>query len=199
MIDQREHKKALRAQLREMMQGIDVHELRDKSDAAAARLFGTVEFDEATTIMIFLSIPNEIDTCPIAMRAWQTRKTVTVPLVSFEQRHMIPVELKSLNDPMETGRLGVRHPTNGQPIPVDDIDLVVVPGLGFDLEGHRLGRGAGFYDRFLSQPSFNGTACALAIDEQVVDLIPAMNHDVAVEMLVTDKRLVRFGKVRNRG
>ncbi|HNQ21748.1 MAG TPA: 5-formyltetrahydrofolate cyclo-ligase [Phycisphaerae bacterium] len=72
------------------------------------------------------------------------------------------------------------------------VDLMVVPGLGFDEYGNRLGRGRGFYDRFLAHPEFAGIACALAFEEQVCPTIPAGPLDRRVSMLVTDAKVRRF-------
>jgi len=187
-----EHKKALRADLREQLRRIDAQELRRRSADAAARLTHTDAFAGAGAIMIFLPLAYEIDARPVAVRAWQTGKTVTVPQVGYAQRRMIPLEIRSLAEPMDTDRHGVQTPTHGRPIPVEMIDLVVVPGLAFDRAGHRLGRGGGFYDRFLSQPDFHGAACGLGLDEQLVDRVPATGHDVALDMLVTDEQVLMF-------
>ncbi len=79
-------------------------------------------------------------------------------------------------------------------MPVADIELVVVPGLAFDEHGNRLGRGRGFYDRFLTHPDFRGTSCGLALEDQVVDSIPVGPSDARVDMLVTDVKVHRFGR-----
>jgi 5-formyltetrahydrofolate cyclo-ligase len=81
----------------------------------------------------------------------------------------------------------------GSQLPVADIDLVIVPGLAFDASGNRLGRGRGFYDRFLSHREFHGVICALALEEQFMDEVPAEELDVKMHMLVTDARVRRFG------
>ncbi len=198
MNSEHDPKKTLRSELRDRMRRIDARELTDRSVDAAGYLFDSAEFARADVVMLFLSMPHEIDTRPLAVRAWQLGKTVTAPLISFAQRHMIPVEVRSLSDPMETDERGLSNPVNGQPVPVDEVDLVVVPGLGFDLAGHRLGRGAGFYDRFLSQPAFTGSTCGYALDDQVVDAVPAHSHDVPLDMLVTDRRVVRFSSAGSR-
>jgi 5-formyltetrahydrofolate cyclo-ligase len=80
----------------------------------------------------------------------------------------------------------------GRPMPVSFIDLVIVPGLGFTQSGYRIGRGMGFYDRFLSQPDFLGLSCGLAFDEQVLDTLPILDHDMPLSMLATDRGLRRF-------
>jgi 5-formyltetrahydrofolate cyclo-ligase len=87
---------------------------------------------------------------------------------------------------------GVREPISGNPIPVDFIDLVVVPGLGFTATGHRIGRGMGFYDRFLAQPEFLGVSCGLGFEEQVIEQLPLLDHDMPLGMLATDGGIRRF-------
>lgn len=185
-------KKRLRSHLRQTLRGIDGSVLRQRSHAACRQLAETDVFRTAGAVMLFLPLPHEIDARPVAVRAWQMAKTVTVPLVSFAQRHMIPVEIRSLSDRLHTDPRGIQSPADGTPIPVDLIDLVLVPGLGFDESGHRIGRGAGFYDRFLSQPSFRGMICGLALEEQVIPAVPTQHHDVPLDMLVTDTKVRWF-------
>jgi len=185
-------KQQLRSRLRDRLRELDDQTLRDGSRAACDRLAETDEFRAAATLMLFLPLPREIDARPLALRAWQMNKTVTVPLVHFAQRHMLPVEIRSLSDPMDTDSRGLQSPTGGMPIPVEMIDLVVVPGLGFDTAARRIGRGAGFYDRFLSQPDFRGRICGLALESQVVEHVPTDGHDVPLHMLVTDHCIRRF-------
>ncbi len=147
---------------------------------------------KAEVVMVFLSIASEIDTAPIVLRAWQDRKRVLAPKVSWEQRRMLPVEIRSLTEDLTVSSMGIREPIAGVPIPVSLIDLVIVPGLGFDEYGNRLGRGRGFYDRFLAHPEFKGVACALAFEEQVTPSIPVGPLDRRVDMLVTDQKVRKF-------
>jgi len=185
-------KKTLRAALRHRLATVDDAERKKRSAAACERLVAEPEFRRAGAVMLFLPLRDEIDATAIALRAWQDGKIVTVPLIGAEQRHMIPVEIRSLTEPMDTDRLGVRTPTDRRPIPIAMIDLLIVPGLGFDRTGRRIGRGGGFYDRFMAQPDFGAATCGLALDEQLVDRVPTAGHDVSVDMLVTDRRLLRF-------
>jgi len=147
---------------------------------------------KAEVVMVFLSIASEIDTAPVVLRAWQDRKRVLAPKVSWEQRRMLPVEIRSLTEDLTVSSMGIREPIAGVPIPVALIDLVIVPGLGFDEYGNRLGRGRGFYDRFLAHPEFKGVACALAFEEQVTASIPVGPLDRRVDMLVTDQKVRKF-------
>lgn len=185
-------KRALRQELRARLQAIPPADWPARSAAACRLLCAQSEYQRAETVMLFLSTPLEVDTQPIALQAWADLKRVLAPRVSFDQRRMLPIEIHSLSSGVEEGYMGIREPAEGMPVPVSDIDLVVVPGLAFDLNGNRLGRGRGFYDRFLSHPDFRGVSCALALEEQIVDAIPTGPADVRIHMLVTDRAVHRF-------
>jgi 5-formyltetrahydrofolate cyclo-ligase len=163
-----------------------------KSIAACSLIAASPEFAAARVVMLFLSSPTEIDTAPLALKSWQAGKTVVVPRVSWDQRRMLPTEITSLNTGLTTTGPGVREPIGGKPIPVDFIDLVIVPGLGFTPTGYRIGRGMGFYDRFLAQPEFIGVSCGMAFEEQIVEQLPVLDHDMPLSMLATDRGIRRF-------
>jgi 5-formyltetrahydrofolate cyclo-ligase len=185
-------KAAIRRQLRETLAAMTDTDRHTKSLAACALIASSQEFAMASTIMLYLSTAHEVDTSPLALRAWQAGKTVVVPKVSWDQKRMLPVEITSLHADLTTSGLGVREPVGGKPVPNNLIDLVVVPGLGFTAKGFRIGRGMGFYDRFLAQNDFFGLSCGLAFEEQVVDVLPVLDHDMPLSMLVTDRGIRRF-------
>jgi 5-formyltetrahydrofolate cyclo-ligase len=185
-------KKELRQKLRQMLAAIAPDELHRRSIQACARLAETREYTRAEIIMVFLSLPHEADTTPLVLQAWRNRKRVLAPKVSWEQRRMLPVEIRSLSDDVSESPLGIREPGQGVPIPVSEIDLVVVPGLGYDPQGNRLGRGRGFYDRFLSHPDWHGVACGFALETQIVDHVPTEEQDRPVNLLITESAVRRF-------
>lgn len=187
-------KKPLRLTLRERLAALSQTEMRDKSRQACSNFLAQPEYAKAEILMIFLPMTQEVDTSAIALQAWSDMKRVLAPLVSWDQRRMLPIEISSLESDLRVTQFGLREPVGGMPIPVFDIDLVVVPGLGFDTKGNRLGRGRGFYDRFLSHRDFRGTTVALAFECQVVERVPSEPHDVRVDMLVTDESVWRFTK-----
>jgi 5-formyltetrahydrofolate cyclo-ligase len=121
-------------------------------------------------------------------------KAVSVPKISWQQRRMIAVEINSLETGFSTSAAGLRNPTTGVPVPFEEINLVVTPALGFDREGHRLGRGGSYYDRFFTDEKFKASKCGLAFTEQVVDSIPVDSMDVPVDFLVTDEEVIYFNE-----
>ncbi len=185
-------KAAVRKHLREVLAALTESQRHQKSLNACSLVAASPEFAAARVVMLFLSTPHEVDTASLALKSWQAGKTVVVPKVSWDQRRMLPVEISSLNTNMTTTGPGVREPVSGKPIPVDFIDLVIVPGLGFTSTGHRIGRGMGFYDRFLAQPEFLGVSCGLGFEEQIVESMPVLDHDMPLGMLATDRGIRRF-------
>jgi 5-formyltetrahydrofolate cyclo-ligase len=188
-------KAVIRKELREALAQMSEAEQHRKSIAACNLLSITPEFLSARVVMLYLSTAHEVDTAPLALKCWQDGKTVVVPKVSWDQRRMLPVEIATLQAGLTTTGHGVREPITGKPIPIDMIDLVVVPGIGFTTSGHRIGRGMGFYDRFLAQSEFIGVSCGLGFEEQVVDQFPVLDHDIPLSMLATDQRIHRFASV----
>lgn len=180
----------LRSQLRNRLVAMSPEQRKDKSRKACRNLIATEQFQDASVIMMFLSLPHEVDTSEAILQAWQHGKIVAVPKISWQQRHMIPVQINSLDTGFSTGTWGLRNPTTGVPIPFGQIDLVIAPGLGYDRKGNRLGRGGSFYDRFFANRDLRATRCGLAFAEQVMELIPTTESDEPVEWLVTDEEVV---------
>jgi len=180
----------LRREMRNRLQAMSPEQRKEKSRKACRNLIETEQYQSASIIMMYLSLPHEVDTTEAILHAWQLGKTVVVPKISWQQRHMIAVEITSLDTGFSVGTWGLRNPVTGVPIPFDQIDLVVAPALGFDRKGNRLGRGGSFYDRFFANKDLTAARCGLAFAEQIVDVVPTMEHDEPVEFLVTDEEVV---------
>jgi len=185
-------KAAVRKQLRDVLAAMTDEQRHSQSLAACTHIARSPEFRAARVVLLYLSTPTEVDTAPLALRCWQENKTVVVPKVSWDQRRILPVEINSLQTGMTVTGPNIREPISGKPIPVNLIDLVVVPGMGFSPNGYRIGRGMGFYDRFLAQPDFMGLSCGLAFNQQIIEDIPVLDHDMPLSMLVTDHGISRF-------
>ena len=180
----------LRRQLRNCLLGMPPEQRKQKSKRACQNLVSTDQFQGAAIVMMYLSLPHEVDTSDAILHAWQLGKTVVVPKISWQQRHMIPVQINSLETGFSTGVGGLRNPITGVPIPFEEINLVVAPALGFDRRGNRLGRGGSFYDRFFANEEVAASRCGFAFTEQVVGSIPITESDEPVDFLVTDEEVI---------
>jgi len=185
-------KAQLRRELKNRLLEMDEPQRGEKSRKACQNLVSTPQFQSASAVMMFLSLPHEVDTSEAILHAWQLGKTVVVPKLSWQQRHMIPVQINSLETGFSTGASGLRNPTTGVPIPFEDIDLVVTPGIGFDKKGNRLGLGGSYYDRFFANKKLRAARCGFAFAEQVVDSIPVTEWDEPVDFLVIDEGVIYF-------
>lgn len=166
-------------------------EAAERSRRACELLLGLDEYAQAESVMLYAPIAGEVNCRPIALRAWEEGKTVLLPKVSWVRRHMEGVPVHSLDHPTRRTRHGLREP-DGEHVPIERIDLVVVPALAYDRQGNRLGRGGGFYDRFLARPGLAAHSCGLAFSIQVVEELPVHPNDYPVRVLVTDEHVVRF-------
>jgi 5-formyltetrahydrofolate cyclo-ligase len=185
-------KTQLRLKLQKCLLEIPEEQRNEKSKRACRNLTSTPEFQRASAVMLYLSLPHEVDTSEAILCAWQSGKVVAVPKISWQQRHMIPVRINSLETGFSVEASGLRNPVTGAPMPLEEIDLVVAPALGFDGQGNRLGRGGSYYDRFFVNEKLIAARCGLAFAEQKIDSIPVTPTDVPVDFLVTDEEVVYF-------
>jgi len=185
-------KAELRRRLRKCLLEMADEQRSEKSKKACRNLVSTPQFQSASVVMMYSSLPHEVDTSEAILSAWQLGKTVLVPKVSWQQRHMIPVRINSLETGFSTEASGLRNPIKGVPMPLEEIDLVVTPALGFDDKGNRLGRGNSYYDRFFANRELKATRCGFAFAEQRVDSIPVTEHDEPVDFLVTVDGVIYF-------
>jgi len=189
-----QQKLQLRNELKSRLVAMSVEARSEKSKTTCRNLIETPQFQQAAVVMIYLSLPHEVDTAAVILSAWQQGKTVAVPKVSWQQRHMIPVIITSLDTGFSTDVGGLRNPITGAPMPIEEIDLVVSPGLGFDRKGNRIGRGGSYYDRFFANKKLRAVKCGFAFEEQVVDTVPTDEHDMQMDMLVTNDEIICFNK-----
>lgn len=148
------------------------------------RLFESEEWNHSQTVAITLSTGFELDTQPIIEAAKQARKEVVIPKTFNTDRSMIFLPLTD-ETVMKESNFGIMEPENGTAVPKDQIDLIVVPGLGFTKKGARLGFGGGYYDRFLAD--YQGRTVTLAFEAQMFKepTWQVVDTDVLVQHVIT--------------
>jgi 5-formyltetrahydrofolate cyclo-ligase len=202
----REAKSETRRQVVESLAELSPHRRRAAGVAVAQRLAGLPAVREARTVMAFLSLPTEIDTWPVIRWAWNAGKRVAVPRIEppadraeepIWQRRMVAVllplaDISSIeaHPKVRPGTLGILEVPEAAPVDASAIDVVLVPCMAMDRRGRRLGKGGGFYDRFLSQPELKAPRIAIGFREQVLDEVPETDADRRVDMIVTDAETV---------
>ncbi len=189
-------KKELRKNICEMRDSLAPADIREKSALIQAFLFDLSEFRRAQVIMFYVSFGSEVRTHEMIETALRHGKEVAVPAVSADRRALEPFFIESL-DQLAPGAYGIPEPVSGaRKVESEGINLIVAPGCAFDLDGYRLGYGGGYYDRFL-RTNRHATAVGLAFELQTVSAIPGLrSHDIAVDVLVTEKRAIHFPRSR---
>ncbi len=187
-------KQTLRKEISERLLSMPDSDLKKKSDAICKKIVETREFKNSDVVMLYLPMPYEVDIEPLIESCWQSSKRVLLPRILWQQKKMIAVEINSLGAELETSRIkNLKQPASSDAADEKEIDLIITPGLGFDMNGNRLGRGGGYYDKFFGCKKLRAIKLAVAFDEQIVDEIPTQEHDLKIDCIVTDKVMEHFG------
>jgi len=184
---QPEAKAALRRQVQAVVARLSAEERSAASAQARELLLAQATWQQAKAVLFYAPLPLELDLWPMLDEALRGRKIAALPRYVAETRAYVPCRVEDVARDIVEGHFGIREPNERcSPLAADRLDLILVPGVAFDLHGHRLGRGQGFYDRLLG--SISGRRCGVAFEEQIVGQIPVETHDAAVHCLLTPRR-----------
>ena len=158
-------------------------EVTQKSSKICDRVIMSDCFKNARTVMVYLSFKNEVNTAKIIKRAIDENKTVLVPVTSGDDMFLSVIDDL---DSFEKGAFGIDVPSvikkwSGK------IDISVIPGLGFDKSGGRIGFGKGYYDKFLSENPC--TKIGIAYSDQIKDNVFSETHDIPMDIIVTEEEM----------
>jgi 5-formyltetrahydrofolate cyclo-ligase len=185
----REQKAELRHHYRAALAAEPADRLREQSARVCEHLRAAPCWQSARTILLFAPLPSEVDVWPLVPEALAARKTVALPRRLDSGDEYGAAAISSPATDCRPGAFGIQEPRPDLPaVPLNRLDLVLVPGLAFDRGGRRLGRGKGFYDRLLARVS--GIRCGVAFEFQVAGEIPAEPHDVSLDCIVTPAQWV---------
>lgn len=191
-------KEDLRKEILKARNNLNKQEILKKSQAIEKRLFSLDEFKEAKVVMFYISFGSEVNTHFMVEDSLKIGKKVAVPFCKTESQELAASFITSFREDLEAGAYGILEPKKMKraETPLSQIELILIPGLVFDLGGHRLGYGQGYYDKFLKEiPGV--TVVGLAYELQIVERLPRFPHDIAVSKIITEARLIS-GKNRAR-
>lgn len=173
-------KKTLRAEIRAKKRAMTAQEIEEKSAALAKAFYETAEYKNAKTIYGYLPYNQEVRTTQMLAHALADGKQVAVPKVYGDEMKFI---LLSDLGQVAKGYAGIPEPIADGPVAADPTALVLMPGLAFDPEGHRLGYGGGFYDKFLAAEPDHPTL-ALCYDFQMLPHLDTESYDIPVDRVL---------------
>ncbi len=182
-------KSKLRQEMKQKLAGLDKPLYEDKSFKIAQYLFKEPCWMKANTIGVTISNRPEVDTYQIIRKAWELGKRVVVPKCDAKTKTMTFRELESFAQ-LERVFFGLYEPIEDctNEMNINEIDLLIIPGLAYTLKGYRIGFGGGYYDRFLEK--YHGFTLSLAFDDQIVSDLPIEEHDLPVAKIITNREVI---------
>jgi 5-formyltetrahydrofolate cyclo-ligase len=184
-------KSDLRAHIRARLEKISPAVRAVESIELCERL--KAQLPSARTILFFAPLPDELDVWPVLELSLALGVNCALPFFDAEKKTYGAKIIQTLATEIVTGKFGAREPAAScAEIPLNQFDLILVPGMAFDLSGNRLGRGQGFYDRLLENAS--GSKCGVGYEFQLLEKIPSEPHDARVDFILTPARCTRRKK-----
>lgn len=179
-------KEVLRARVRAARRALSPTAVDAASRQIAERVISLPEFSRARVVGCYVALPHEVQTADLIARCWRAGKKTCVPAFDATARGYLWAWLDD-GEPMVKGPAGIPQPETMRKALPAELELMVVPAVAFDRAGRRLGHGGGHYDRLLAQcPGFK---VGIAFEVQVVEEVPSRPHDVAVDVVVTERRV----------
>ena len=192
MDDVKEIKKEIRNDVARKLESFSQDEVSAKSRQIERRLLEFANFIEAHVVLLYFSRPGEVDTHRIIRHCYHFNKIVVIP--SFDAKTKKTQLLKVDNpetDMVDAGDQGILpDPTRCRAVPVDSIEIAVVPGLVFDEKGARIGLGAGIYDKLIPRLPVTTRKVSLAFEDQIIQQVPKGSIDRYVDIIITENRTI---------
>ncbi len=172
--------------------GLSERQRTEKTRAIETRLFEFANFLEARIVLLYVDSECEVRTKSILRRAYDINKIVVLPVFNPEKQKISLLKVDNLDKDLQPGARGVLEPNpeRCKPVPIQKIDIAIIPGQAFDEKGGRVGSGRGYYDRFIPELPATTRKVALALEEQILPLVPTESHDRHVDIIITDKRTI---------
>ena len=156
------------------------------------RLFEFANFLEAKIALLYVGCDNEVQTENIIKRAYSYNKIVVLPAFDPKTFEMELMKVDKFEQDLKLGPRGVLEPNADRCkiVPIDRIDIAIIPGIAFDEKGGRIGTGKGYYDRLIPKLAITTRKVALTLEEQIIPQVPMESHDKYVDIIITDKRII---------
>ena len=183
----KEAKKSLRQLMAEREKTLSDEYLKTSDEGIVNRFFSLSQYADAEKIFIYYSVRKEPNTVNIISKMLRDGKEVYIPVINCSG-YMEAGRIRGVEN-LPTGALNIPRPLPGcEKILAPQLDIIIVPGVAFDVEGGRLGRGGGYYDRFLAEAKC--VKIGIARESMIVDIIPKESHDIYMDTVVTEERII---------
>ena len=182
----------IREDIAKIISAVTASDIAKKVTAIEDRLFEFANFLESKIVLLYVSGDNEVQTKNIIKRAHSYNKIVVLPAFDPKTFEMELMKVDKFAQELKPGPRGVPEPDAGRCkiVPIDRIDIAIIPGIAFDEKGGRIGTGRGYYDRLIPKLAITTRKVALTLEEQIIPQVPMEPHDKYVDIIITDKRII---------
>jgi 5-formyltetrahydrofolate cyclo-ligase len=182
----------IREDIAKIISAVAESDIAKKVRAIEDRLFEFANFLESKITLLYVSGYNEVQTKNIIKRAYSYNKIVVLPAFDPKTFEMELMKVDKFAQELKPGPRGVPEPTAAhyKIVPIDRIDIAIIPGIAFDEKGGRIGTGRGYYDRLIPKLAITTRKVALTLEEQIIPQVPMESHDKHVDIIITDKRII---------
>ena len=188
----RETKDEIRDKIEKTLAAIAESEVEEKTRRIENRLFEFANFLEANIVLLYINSTSEVNSWKILQRCFDYKKIVILPAFDAIKYQMKLMKVDNLNTDLILGPRDILEPDSSRShiVPIECIDIAIIPGVAFDEKGGRIGSGDGYYDRLIPKLSITTRKVALAFESQIIPLVNMESHDKYVDIIITEKRII---------
>ena len=185
-------KSELREEISKKVAALSAKEISEKTKAIETRLFDFANFLESKIALMYVNNNGEVHTGNILRRAYDYGKIVVLPAFNTENYDMTLLKVDNLEKDLQEGPRGILEPNEirCKIVPIERIDIAIIPAIALDEKGGRIGSGEGYYDRLIPRLAITTRKVALALEQQIVPQIPIESHDKHVDIIITEDRVI---------
>ncbi len=167
-------------------------DIREKTRQVFLNLAETIEYKNSQNVMFYAATRSEVQTEEMIKMSIKMGKNVFIPIILTECINLAPSKIFDFDTELERGKKGILEPKKEyyRLFPPENIDLIIIPGVSFDLGGNRIGRGFGYYDNFLRKIRPSAKIIALAFEMQIVKKIVTDKNDIPIHKIITETRII---------
>lgn len=188
----RETKSEIRKKIINVLTKLSDREIAEKTSGIENRLFEFANFLEANIVLLYINNGSGVMTQKTIKRCFDQNKIVVLPAFGPEKHEIKLMKIENLDTDLKAGPRGILEPDpiRCKSVPVESIDIAIIPGVALDEKGGRLGTGEGYYDRLIPKLSITTRKVALAFESQIIPQVPMESHDRHVDIIITEKRII---------
>jgi 5-formyltetrahydrofolate cyclo-ligase len=185
-------KSQIREEIAEKFAALSANEIAEKTKAIENRLFDFANFLESKIALLYVNNEHEVQSENILKRAYSYNKIVVLPVYNTENFEMELKKVDDLEKDLVSGPRDILQPDESRCkiVPIDKIDIAIIPAVALDEKGGRIGSGKGYYDRLIPRLAITTRKVALALEEQIVPQVPIESHDKHVDIIITENRVI---------